>query len=118
MGWLSHLEKLLKFLQEVRALVANTERNQNEIKDLQGELKEVGELLKELMFEVKRMQDRSLSQRENDELRMTNFRLQVEVLLRSQLSADESVSDPSSTKQKKLAAELPSPDESGSESGG
>lgn len=93
MGWLSHLEKLYKFLKEIRDLVAKTEQNQNEIKDLQVELGEVGELLKELMFEVKRMQDRSLSQRENDELRMKNFKLRVEVLLGRQLLEDESNSD-------------------------
>jgi hypothetical protein len=90
MEWLSHLDKLYEFL---HAMVANIEKNQKNIKDLRADLGEVGELLQELMFEVKRMQDRSLSQRENDELRMKNFRLQVEVLLGRQLPEDDSNSD-------------------------
>lgn len=90
MGWMSHSERLYKFLKEVRALVANTEQNQREIKDLQGELREVAELLQALMFEIKRMDDRSLDHRENDKLRMKIFRLQVEALLGKPLSEDES----------------------------
>jgi phage host-nuclease inhibitor protein Gam len=117
MGWLSHIERLLKFLQEVRALVTNTERNQEDIKYLQGELIEIGDLLKELMFEVKRMQDRSVAQRENDELRMKNFKLEVEILLKKQLSEAENDTSPGSTKTGNLA-ELPPHDRSGSEPDG
>ncbi|HMG72457.1 MAG TPA: hypothetical protein VK582_03070 [Pyrinomonadaceae bacterium] len=88
MAWSSYVERLYEFLQEVRDLVKNTEKNQTEIEDLRVELKEVTEILRLLISQIERAQDRMADQRKIDELKMKNFKLQVESIVGQKIPED------------------------------
>ncbi len=78
MAWTQPFEDLYQFLKALPVLVRDTETNRDEIRDLREELKEATDLLHRLAFEVQRISDREKSEREKQDLRIENLKLQIE----------------------------------------
>ena len=104
MSWVSLAEKFGQFAREVLALVKTTEKNQKDIEELQSQLRELNDVLREVLHqtvrEIQRYREVETLEQQKQDLKVEKFKSEIETsILRAQLAETIVDSDPEKKKR-------------------